>query len=296
MSKISIILPIYNVEKYIEDCLKSIQEQTFTDFEVIAVDDCGQDNSIAIYESFMKNDSRFKLVKHEKNKGLSAARNTGISNSNSEYIVCIDSDDWVEPILLEAVYNVFEKSEIEAVWFNANMIQDSTGEHYSTIFDPKKFLLNAGWMKITPQNFNKFPDYAWNKAYRKSALEKYSLKFPEGLYFEDADFYLRAYTNIKKVYYIMTPLYNYRMREDSIVTGSSNLEKKFDDIFKLVERAYDYLIETNNFEKYKSILLESFCIKIKMVLIKNRYNFVTKLAKRTLKHIRFPEAYEDLKS
>jgi hypothetical protein len=103
------------------------------------------------------------------------------------------------------------------------------------------------------------------------------------------------YFDIKKIYYIMHPLYNYRMREDSIVTGSSNLEKKFADIFRLVERAYDYLIETNKFEEYKSILLESFCIKIKMVLIKNRYDFVTKLAKRTLKHIRFPEAYEDLK-
>jgi hypothetical protein len=85
------------------------------------------------------------------------------------------------------------------------------------------------------------------------------------------------------------------MREGSIVTGNDNLEKKFKDIFKLVERAYDYLVETDNFQEYKSILLESFCIKIKMVLIKNRYDFVTKIAKRTLKHIRFPEAYQDLK-
>lgn len=296
MSKISVILPVYNVEKYIDACLKSIKNQSFADFEVIAVDDCGQDNSISIYESYMKDDNRFKLVRHEKNRGLSAARNTGIANATSEYIVCVDSDDWIENDLLEQVYNAFEAFETDAVWFNANMIHEATKQFYSTIFNPKTFLLNAGWMKITPQNFNRFPDYAWNKAYRKSALEKYSLKFAEGLYFEDGDFFVRAYTNIKKIYYINKPLYNYRMREDSIVTGSANTERKFADIFKLVTRAYDYLVETNNFEEYKSVLLESFCIKIKMVLIKNRYDFVSKLAKKTLKHIKFPEAYQDLKS
>ena len=115
MAKISVVLPIYNVGKYIEKCLESIQNQTFKDFEAICVDDCGTDNSIEIAQRFIEKDSRFKLVRHEHNRGLSAARNTGIDMATGEYIVFIDSDDWVEPTLLEKILDGFKESKTDSI-------------------------------------------------------------------------------------------------------------------------------------------------------------------------------------
>ena len=140
MPKFSVVVPIYNVEKYIGKCLTSIQMQTFSDFEVLCIDDCGNDTSISIAESFVQKDSRFRIIKHEKNRGLSAARNTGIENSIGDYILCIDSDDWVESVLLELVFKAFQSKDVESVWFNAKTHFEKTNT-WSPIFSSKVFLL-----------------------------------------------------------------------------------------------------------------------------------------------------------
>lgn len=93
---ISVIVPIYNVQNYIAECLESIISQTYRDLEIICVDDCGLDNSISIVKKYMKKDDRIKLVHHEENQGLGGARNTGISVANGEYIYFMDSDDKIE--------------------------------------------------------------------------------------------------------------------------------------------------------------------------------------------------------
>ena len=295
MTKFSIIVPIYNVEKYIEKCLVSIQKQTFTDFEVICVDDCGKDNSISIVNTFINNDSRFKLIKHVTNKGLSATRNTGIKNSTGEYLVFVDSDDWIEPILLEKLHRAFETKNVDCIWYNAKIIIEKTNT-WQPLFSPKVFLLNEGYMIIKPEKIAKFPDFAWNKAYKKSIWENLDLKFEDGLFFEDAELYLKIFTNITKIYYFNTPLYNYRLRESSIVTGATGQDKKYIDMFFIIQKHYDYLIETGKFEEYKKYLLQIFLDRFRAVLIKGQHDFIIELASKTLNYINFPEKYEDLKN
>lgn len=108
MTKISVIVPVYNCEKYITRCLDSITSQTFTDFECIVVDDGSSDRSSAICDKYAEQDARFSVI-HQKNDGMSVARNAGIDTCNGEWIAFVDSDDWCEPTMLEDMYNTVQK-------------------------------------------------------------------------------------------------------------------------------------------------------------------------------------------
>lgn len=293
MPKISVIVPIYNVEAYIEKCLTSIKIQTFKDFECICIDDRGDDNSIALAQKIADSDSRFKIIAHEKNRGLSAARNTGIDNAKGEYIVCVDSDDWIDDVLLENVINVFEKYDVDSVWYNARKIIEKNNT-FSTIFNSKIFESEEGFLEITPKNINNFPDFAWNKAYKKESLDRYNLRYCEGIFFEDSEFYIKAFTNFSKVFYIRKPMYNYRQRENSIISSKEKRNVKNEHLFLTIEKNYDYLIETGKFQEWKEVLLEIFTKRIWSILIKGEHNNIVRIADRTLDYIDFPLSYQDL--
>ena len=98
MPKFSIIVPIYKVEKYVSQCIESILAQTYKDFEILCVDDCGNDGSIKIVENFAQTDSRIKILYQDKNRGVAAARNLALENAQGEFLLCVDSDDWIEKI------------------------------------------------------------------------------------------------------------------------------------------------------------------------------------------------------
>ena len=115
MYKISILVPVYNVEHYIERCIRSIQEQTFKDFECIVVNDCTPDKSMEIVSSLVQNDNQFRIIHHGVNKGLGESRNTGIRDAEGEYITFIDSDDHVEPEYLEQLYDAIIASQAKIV-------------------------------------------------------------------------------------------------------------------------------------------------------------------------------------
>ena len=115
MAEFSIIVPVYNVEKEIRKCLDSLKNQTYGDFEVLCVDDCGNDSSIDIVKEYAQNDSRFKVLTHEHNRGVSAARNTGLDNAIGEFVMFVDSDDWLELNALEEVKKAFDKSKSDVV-------------------------------------------------------------------------------------------------------------------------------------------------------------------------------------
>ena len=118
MTKFSIIVPVYNVEKEIRECLDSIKNQTYNDFEVLCVDDCGKDSSMDIVREFAAEDSRFKILTHEHNSGVSAARNTGLDAAAGDIIMFVDSDDWIEPNALEILVDKLNKTQCEVIMFN----------------------------------------------------------------------------------------------------------------------------------------------------------------------------------
>ena len=290
MPYLSLVLPIYNVEKYIKKCLESITAQNFKNFEVLCIDDCGTDNSIKITQEFVQKDSRFKIIKHENNRGLSAARNTGIDNATGKYILFIDSDDWIENNLLEQIVIAFEQNKTDSVWFNSYIYNQKSGQTYFLTDNLKE----STKIYLTPDNINNFASYAWNKAFKLSKLKSLNIKFPEGLYFEDSEFYLKIFSNISEIYLITQPLYHYQLRENSIVTSSDNVEKKLNDIFQITINLYKYFLSNNTFKQNKKIILRYFAQNILSVKINKQKKHVITLAKKVLKEIDFPNSYEDL--
>lgn len=290
MPGVSVVLPIYNVEKYIRKCLESLVSQTFSDFEVICVDDCGIDSSMQIVNEFVETDSRFKVVKHLKNRGLSAARNTGIDNAKGQYIVFVDSDDWVNVELLAKIVGAFEQNDVKSVWFNALIHQNSISQIYSLNNDIKQDCL----INLSSDNINDFASYAWNKAFRLSDLKYTKIRFPEGLYFEDSEFYYKIFSHFSDIYFIAEPLYHYQLRENSIVTGSKDVEKKFEDMFQITVNLYNYFIEMGTFEQNKKMVLQYFAANIISLKVKKHGEFIANVAKKVLKEIDFPDSYKDL--
>ena len=142
MSRISIILPIYNVENYIRQSLDSLINQTFKDIEIICVDDCSPDNSVSIIKEYAKNDNRIKLIELEQNAGQGNARNVGIEASTSEYIMFLDPDDWFEIDACEKAYNQITQNNNEFVVFDFYRYYEERNEkeidcNFSKLFDTK---------------------------------------------------------------------------------------------------------------------------------------------------------------
>ena len=122
MYKVSIIIPVYNVEQYLAQCLDSVINQTYKNIEIICVNDCSLDNSFKILDEYSKNDKRIKIINRENNGGLSAARNTGLDNASGKYIYFLDSDDWIDLDYIEKMLNAAIKNEVEVV-LNTNIIE-----------------------------------------------------------------------------------------------------------------------------------------------------------------------------
>lgn len=297
MIKYSIIIPIYNAEKYLNETLKSIQEQSFENFEVLCVDDNSDDNSLSIITEYTKNDKRFKLLKTISHQGPGAARNFALKQAGGEYIACIDADDIAHKDFLKLPCQILDNSNVDAVWIKPQIYWQE--QNLTTKFDIFPNLKNQkeGPLTITPENISNFPAYSWYKIFRKSLINK-TIYWTENKLYEDVEFYYRFYTQHTKVYVLDQILYTYRRHKDSII-GTNITNRNFiqhKNLFDVSVNIYKFLIENNLFESYKKSLLT--------LLIKNINEFDKEKAfarplystiNETLKRINFPEAYLDLK-
>lgn len=234
--KISIIVPVYGVEKYIEKCLKSIQMQTFTDFECIVVDDGSLDNSIQVGKSAVNGDDRFIFVS-KPNGGLASARNFGLDRARGDYIAFIDSDDWVEPDFLKLPYNQLIKSKSDICLFGVNYVDDNNN-FLSRILPCKSriegniLLIDATILELA----------ACSKLYSKEKISE--LYFDENtITYEDITFALQALEN-SKLTLVKEPLYNYLQRPGSL---SKDIKPTFlQDRLQIVEFKKEfYLTKTS---------------------------------------------------
>ena len=297
MVKYSVIVPIYNAEKYLNETLKSIQEQSFENFEVLCVDDNSEDNSLAIIKEYTKNDKRFKLIKTASHLGPGFSRNLALKIANGEYIACVDADDIAHKDFLKLPYEIFEKTDVDAVWIKPQIYWQA--ENLTTKMDnfAKWRDQEEGLLNITPENISNYPAYSWCKIFKKSLINKTTYWTKDKLY-EDVEFYYRFYTQHTKVYVIDQILYTYRRHKDSIL-GTDIANRDFEqhkNLFDVTVNIYKYLIETNIFENYKKSLLALFIKNI------NEFNNSTTFTKqlratisKTLSQINFPEAYRDLR-
>jgi glycosyltransferase involved in cell wall biosynthesis len=282
MPKISIIVPIYNVEKYIKQCLESIISQTLKDIEILCIDDCGTDSSIKIIESFAKKDSRIKIIQLDKNKLPGVARNIGIKSSTGKYISFIDPDDYVEPNLLEIAYTKIEELQLDSIWFNVKIFDDKKKS-----FTKDNYFLETsnGILNINPKNINKFPLNCWNKIYRTSIIKKHNIMFSENILFEDLEFYHKFFTKSKETYFINKHLYIYRLRPNSILSSKKSRE----DIFKAIKNVYFYLLKENIFENYKESLMQ---LIVQSIERSDNVKYILPYVVNLLSQINFPKKYQ----
>jgi glycosyltransferase involved in cell wall biosynthesis len=235
MPKVSIVVPVYNVEKYIDKCLNSLVNQTLMDIQIVVVDDGSTDSSAEIINIYEKKYLEKILYIRKKNGGLSDARNTGIQYASGEYIGCVDGDDYVEPTMYEKMYNI-------AVEEDADLVECDFFWEY-----PKKIEKDVGQIYAKKDMLIKARVIAWNKIIKKDLIKKYDIRYPVGLRYEDVEFFYKLVPHINRIGFLKEPCYHYVQRKNSIL---HYYNEQTSDIFKILENVLMYYQKEEIFEKY----------------------------------------------
>ena len=218
---ISVIVPVYKTESYLEKCVRSIVNQTYTNLEIILVDDGSPDNCPAMCDEWAKKDSRIKVI-HQEYGGLSNARNHGIACARGEYISFVDSDDWIEHDMYEKLYNVMVKYQVPLVIGGRyDVFEDRLDDKKRNTFG-KEALLSAEELLPNMLLGRGCDSSAWGKLYHKSFWD--TIQFPEGKIFEDIAIMYKVVIAAKRIAICDDPLYNYYHRRNSITSSTFNLK------------------------------------------------------------------------
>lgn len=253
---LSIVIPIYNVEQYLGRCLDSIINQPFSDWEIIAVNDCSPDDSQKIIDCYAKKDRRIKSVINKKNRGLGGARNVGVSYCKGTYILYIDSDDYItqgnellemckqcrnnDLDILDTPYLIIHEGEsVKQNPSNFNSLNER-------VLTGKQYL----------QDINILPVVAWNKMYKRSFIKTNSIRFKERKY-EDICYTLEAIFKAKRVQNRNTPFYNYIIRSGSIMTSKPN-DSSIKDSYTLCKDLENLYIECDRNSQIEKSFFYSF--------------------------------------
>lgn len=236
---VSIIVPVYNVEPYVEDCIRSVMRQTYEGhIECIVVNDCGTDKSMAIVKKLLadyRGSVKFKVLHHEYNRGLSAARNTGISHASGDYLMFVDSDDIIHDDYCKAACNCAERFHADLVMFSHLRIkkdrEEEKGFTHEYRYSSDGYKTQRELMDIM---FEDEGTATWNKLYQKSLFEKVS--FPDGFLYEDEGTIYKLIMKASCIYYLDTILYYHYCRPGSITTQRN--PKVFNDRAKLNLQRY----------------------------------------------------------
>lgn len=225
MDLITIVIPIYNVEEYLERCIKSVLNQTYKNVEVLLINDGSPDNSDKIMEKFAKKDARIKCF-YKENGGLSDARNYAIKKAKGKYICFIDSDDFIDKTYVEKLHNSIKENKSEIAWCNFSKVDDN-GKTGSIIINEEDL-----WSFEMAS--------ACNKLFLTSLFKKNKIEFPKGIWYEDLATTPRIIFISKKVSWVNEELYNYYYNSSSITKTYSN---KSLDMRKVLEILYEFFFQ-----------------------------------------------------
>ena len=240
MPKVSVIVPVYNVEKYVEKCLKSLVNQTMQEIEIIVVDDGSKDGSKSIVDNYIKKyPDKIKYL-YKENGGLSSARNFGIPYANGEYIAFLDSDDYVEPTMYEEMYKLAKKDnadmvECDFIWEYPNKQKYD----YGVVYNGKK------------EAIEKARVVAWNKLIKREIIENEKIEFPFGLRYEDVEFFYKLVPSLNKIAFLKKYFIHYVQRENSIANTQNTKTK---DIFKVLNNVIEFYKNKGYYDEYKEEL------------------------------------------
>ncbi len=214
--KISVIVPIYNVEPYIDECMRSLVTQTLHDIEIVCVDDCGTDKSMDIVRKYADTDNRIKIIRNKQNSGIATTRNVGLDNSDAEYIMFCDPDDWFDVNMCKKMYDTITRDKTDIVMCGANIFYESDVSHKKSDNGYLR-VKHSGVFDVTEYMTYTTPGVLWNKIFKRSIISGYGIRFPDGLKYEDVCFFNMYMLWAKKMSFITDKLYNYRRRAGSIM-------------------------------------------------------------------------------
>ncbi len=249
--RLSIIIPIYNVSKCIGKCLASVRNQGLgpEDYEIIAVNDGSTDDSMELLDAFLQREAKSGVptapvvIINQENKGLSAARNAGLKVAKGNYIWWVDSDDTLEACFAPRLLERAEKERLDVLCFGLNLVAEDGKVTKYEIDDKTKgktvkgeqFMLKCG-----------MPAAAWAALYRRGFLERYGLKFYEGIFHEDQEFTPRAYFLARRIAFEDVSVYNYYQRQVSIMNTAN--PKRTDDLLVVCQRLWNFAMEQTQIE------------------------------------------------
>lgn len=243
MAKLSIIVPVYNVEKYLPKCLESLTNQTLKDIEIICVNDGSMDNSLAILKEFASKDSRIRIIDNQ-HQGVAKTRNTGIEQSTGEYIGFVDSDDYIDIDFFEQLYNSATKSNSDIAiasilkhknFFNIYNAKYTKEETAITIQDKIKLC----------EDKKHFFFYAWNKIYHSGFIKENNIKFSEGQIYEDVMFAIKALYYSNKIISVYGTKYHYIEHENSLTKYKDKTGEKEHDLIKAYSELQEFCNSKN---------------------------------------------------
>lgn len=257
--KISIIIPVYNVEKYLQKCLDSIINQSLKELEIICVNDSSTDGSLEILSKYAKNDDRFVIIT-QKNQGQGVARNNAIKIAKGEYIICVDSDDWIESDSLEKLYNFAEEKNADVVRFDHKLIYENAKNTQEVLFDDEiKKEYGLAIENKEAYNYKMFMGKklgvmcrlglaTCNYFIKRDFINRFDIKFAPSRLGEDHLFALGILFCAKEIYYLKETFYCYRMREGSAIHSKT---KEVFLTFDNIEKIREFLIKNSLYDELK---------------------------------------------
>lgn len=230
--QITIVVPVYNVENYLRQCLDSIIAQTYTNWECIIVDDGSTDTSGSICDEYAQKDKRFQVI-HQVNAGSSAARNEGLNLISGKYTLCLDSDDWIDNNYLSALITIANEGNADLVI--SAFIYDYGNRKVINLNKPTQLKTSV----VTKELLNRLHAGLWNKLISTEIIQKNHLQFPKHDFFEDMYFCISLMQHVENIAYSSTPAYHYRINNNQSLTHSSNVAKRIrmykDFVYNLTE-------------------------------------------------------------
>ena len=261
MKTVSVVIPVYGVEKYLVRCVDSVLEQTYNALQIILVDDGSPDNCPAICDFYAQKDERVKVI-HRQNGGVSSARNLGIDVAIGEYVCFFDSDDYIEADMIEKLVEGIEKScdDVCVCGYYVDYHDEQENVISTQTISPDFSCIETKWPLQKYERVLGWCGYVWNKVYRRSFLKKHTLYFDENVsLFEDLSFNAKIFENMAKVRFISYVGYHYiqRQRESLGV-------KYYDNFFELMQNALNA----------KSSILNSWGLEKKYIDVLYHDNFI----------------------
>ncbi len=249
--KFSVIIPVFQVKKYLSQCIESVLRQTYTNFEIIVVDDGSTDGSEDICDAYASKDKRINVI-HQKNRGLSSARNTGIKNAAGDYLIFLDSDDyWSNRRGLEYIEKELKKSPADALfWQNKKVEESFNGFDDSNLENIRCVLCRVPGGLIPYIKSKRLTPCAWNTAVSRKLFQNKDLHFENGVYSEDVEWLARMILKMKSCLFTDLVFSAYRMRDGSITTRVK--EKNLSDLNSHYRKISKYI--ENEKEDYSGVL------------------------------------------